>query len=265
MYKSPRKFGFIKYVPNDLWQITKSPFQKKNLLWFSSIVVSSSFLSWQDPALQNGVKHFAKVVHLSPTSSYKTAFGIGDTKIIKIPQSLSAGIYQLGEGGTSMLVAGGLFLYGKIKHDNRSLQTASDLTEAFITMGVATQLLKRSFGRQSPFAATVPGGKWRPFPAFTDYQRHTGNYDAFPSGHLATLMATFTVLCKNYPEKKWIKPLGGVILSLVGFVMVNSNVHWVGDYPLALGIGYLSGKITAERHRHFQVKHKYVQTEEVNY
>jgi hypothetical protein len=31
--------------------------------------------------------------------------------------------------------------------------------------------------------------------------------------------------------------------------MMNTEVHWAGDYPLALAIGYLSGKITTWRHK----------------
>jgi hypothetical protein len=37
----------------------------------------------------------------------------------------------MGEGGTSMYIAAGLFIYGNFKNDYKSLQTASDLTETF--------------------------------------------------------------------------------------------------------------------------------------
>src|SRR6185369_7632344 len=116
--------------------------------------------------------------------------------------------YQIGEGGSSMLLAGGIWIYGKFAKDYRAVATASDLAETFVTMGVTTQILKRISGRESPFVATVQGGRWKPFPSFADFQRNTPLYDAFPSGHLATLTATITVLCHNYPEKKWIKPVG---------------------------------------------------------
>jgi membrane-associated PAP2 superfamily phosphatase len=148
-----------------------------------------------------------------------------------------------------MILAGGLWIYGKIDKNWRAVNTANDLAETFITMGVTTQILKRATGRESPFMATAEGGKWKPFPSFAEYQRNTSAYDAFPSGHLSTLMATITVLAYNYPEKKWIKPVGYALMCLSGWAMMNTEVHWAGDYPLAIAVGYLSGKITTWRHR----------------
>jgi hypothetical protein len=60
-------------------------------------------------------------------------------------------------------------------------------------------------------------------------------------------MATITVIATNYPEIKWIKPVGYSLLGVMAFNMVSSKVHWVSDYPLALLIGYVIGKNAAER------------------
>ncbi len=200
-YAVPQKWGFIKNVPMDLWQMAKDPFKKKNWLNLSIVAGSSALLIWQDQCLLNGAKEWGRKLHINPDVQYKVAFKVGTTKILKLPKNINTAFYQLGEGGTSMLMAGALLAYGKIKHDNRSIQTASDLAETFISMGVATQLVKRAFGRQSPFMSTQSGGRWLPFPSFSNYQKHTPQYDAFPSGHLATLMASVTVLTQNYPEK----------------------------------------------------------------
>lgn len=251
-YDKPVKWGFIKNIPNDLGQIAKTPFQRKNLFNLGIITAATGLLVWQDQPLLNGAKRLGADLHLNPETRYNVLLDVGGTKILKLPKNLNTALYQLGEGGTSMLIAGGLFVYGKIHHDYRSLQTASDLTETFISMGLATQMLKRSFGRQSPFVATRPGGTWTPFPAFSSYQKHTPNYDAFPSGHLATMMATVTVLSLNYPEKRWIKPVGYSLMGLTAFAMMNTEVHWAGDYPLALALGYISGKIIVGRHKKFK-------------
>ena len=61
-------------------------------------------------------------------------------------------------------------------------------------------------------------------------------------------MATVTVLSSNYPEKKWIKPVGYTVMGLTAWAMMNTEVHWISDYPLALALGYLSGKISSSRH-----------------
>lgn len=248
-YEKPRKWAFLKNIPADLGQLAKAPIQRKNMLALGLLAASTGVLVWQDQALLNVAKRLGADLNLTPDTRYAVLFQVGGTKIIKFPKNLNTAFYQLGEGGTSMLIAGGLFVYGKIHHDYRSLQTASDLAETFISMGLATQLLKRSFGRQSPFVATKAGGSWQAFPAFVSYQQNTPNYDSFPSGHLATMMASVTVLSLHYPEKRWIKPLGYSLMGLTAFAMMNTEVHWAGDYPLALALGYLSGKITVNRHK----------------
>ncbi|MEO7767563.1 MAG: phosphatase PAP2 family protein, partial [Ferruginibacter sp.] len=143
----------------------------------------------------------------------------------------------------------GLFIYGKSNQDYRAISTASQLAETFILMGVGTQLLKRISGRQSPSESTVSGGKWKIFPSFKHFQQNTPNYDAFPSGHLATLISTVTVLAENYPEKKWIVPVGYTITGLVGCAMINNKVHWASDYPLALALGYLCARQVVKNNR----------------
>ena len=67
------------------------------------------------------------------------------------------------------------------------------------------------------------------------------------------MMATSsTALAMNYPEKRWIRPAGYGLISLVGFAMINNGVHWAGDYPLALGIGYITAKATVHLNRWIQ-------------
>lgn len=248
-FSRPRLFKQIAYTPSNIWQIAKAPFQKRNLQALAAVAVSTGILIAEDQNIINGVRHFSDQIGLSPNTNYHIAFQVGNAKIIKVPRNLNTALYQLGEGGTSMILAGGMALYGALAKDRRAVSTAVDLTETFVTMGLTTQILKRMTGRESPFVSTKSGGAWRPFPSFKEYQTNTSNYDGFPSGHLSTLMATITVLSYNYPEKKWIKPVGYSIMSLSAWAMMNTEVHWAGDYPLALAIGYLSGRITTMRHR----------------
>lgn len=245
----PKSWSFITNVPDDLWQIAKSPFHKENTRGLIWVAGSTVLLLPLDQAILDGVKKVSSNIHLQAETEYQVVVRSGDTKLLKLPKNINSALYQMGEGGTSMLVAGGLFIYGKIKKDHRALQTASDLAETFITMGLTTQLLKRISGRQSPFMSTQDGGRWHPFPSIHEYQVNTSNYDAFPSGHLATMMATVTVLTTNYPEKIWLKWVGYSLIGLTGWAMINTEVHWISDYPLALALGYISGKITCLRHK----------------
>jgi PAP2 superfamily len=204
-------------------------------------------------SITNGVEKFSSNIHLNAEENYRDILNVKagktDISLFKAPQNINTALYQLGQGFPSLLIGAGLFTYGKIHKDYRALSTANQLAESFILMGVGTQFLKRISGRQAPLATTQPGGAWYFLPPFKAYQNNTPYYDAFPSGHLATLISTVTVLTENYPEKKWIKPVGYSITGLVGYAMINNNVHWAGDYPLAIALGYLCAKQVVKHNR----------------
>ena len=248
-FTKPKLFKTLGDIPSNMFGIVKTPFKGDN--WIATVAMAQGtlVLVTQDQYFTNWVKKESTKIGLDPLTKYKDIVSIGGVRIIKVPTNLNSALYQLGEGGTSMVLAGGLWIYSKINDDWRAQQTAYDLGETFVSMGLTTQILKRISGRQSPFVASRPGGLWHPLPAFSDYQAHTPYYDAYPSGHLSTMMATVTVLKENYPEKKWIGPLGYSLISLTGWAMINTEVHWLSDYPLALAIGYLSGKLTTMKHR----------------
>ena len=149
-----------------------------------------------------------------------------------------------------MLIAAGFFITGEIKKDNRALQTANQLVEAFIALGGSTQLLKYATGRENPSDATAHGGRWRPFPSWSNFQNNKTKYDAFPSGHLATFVSTVAIISENYPEIKWVKPVGYSIAGLIGLSMINNGVHWASDFPLGVALGYGFGKFIS-RKSHF--------------
>lgn len=253
VYSKPKPFSFITNLPKDALGMIKSPFERKSLIGDAVVVGSTAILLLSDEAIIKGVENFSKNIHLSDESIYndvvKIKLGSTDVKILRLPGNLNTALYQMGQGFPGLLVGGGLYVYGKIKKDYRAVSTASQLAESFILMGISTQVIKRITGRQTPYRATVPGGKWQLFPSFSDYQNDTPNFDAFPSGHLATVMSTVTILAENYPEKKYIKPIGYTIIGLVGYSMMNNKVHWASDYPLALALGYVSAKQVVKHNR----------------
>ena len=258
IFKNPRPFSFITQVPKTLAMSAKLTFRKESLPAVSAIVASTILLISYDQKIANSVQQFGSYIHLDGTRKYGASvnFNLGKTKvtIYDVPRNLNSAIYSMGEGLTSAVLSGCLFTAGKIKHDYRLIQTGSQIMQAQLAVGLLTQTIKRITGRESPFRATEAGGEWRPLPGFSAYQSGTSHYDAFPSGHLASMMATVTVLAMNYPEKRWIRPTGYGLISLVGFAMINNGVHWAGDYPLALGIGYITAKATVHLNRWIQYK-----------
>ena len=162
-----------------------------------------------------------------------------------IPPNVTSGVYLVGNGTTPILLSMGFATYGLIKNDYRSLNTASGLIESLAVSGVFSQTIKRVSGRQSPAPALAdgyPGGDWNPFPSFSAFAKHTPNYDAFPSGHMMTATSALYVIMGNYPEVKWIKPVGFTLIGVLGFEMIQANVHWASDYPIAMVMGYIIGK-----------------------
>ncbi len=252
-YPKPKSFSFLTNIPGDLLQTVEAPFQKQNLKADIGIAGLTALLLHFDQPIMNVVGKTSQHIRLKSVIEFDQ-LTVHNKSIFKWPDNLNSGFYQLGEGSTTMLIAGGFYLYGKISHNNRALQTASDLTEAFLSMGITIQALKRITGRQAPYRATIPGGMWHFFPSFSKYQRNTTNYDAFPSGHLATMMATVTVLARDYPEVKWIKPVGYILTGLTGWSMMNNKVHWASDFPLGLAIGYISGRIATQHRKKEQSK-----------
>lgn len=246
--KRSGRFNFITNVPNDLWQLTKSPFKKKSIPALAVLAGSTALMIHYDQSITNATKNFSVRNNIDTNTSYKIFFRAGSLRM-RLPKNLTSSLYMMGEGWVGLALGGGIWLSGKINSNDRAKQTASDLLEGFISTAIAAQFIKRTTGRESPFAATVPGGKWQPFPSFKEYQKNTPTYDAFPSGHLTTMMAYTTILADNYPEKKWIRPLGYLLMSLTGYAMINTEVHWISDYPLALAIGYVQGKIITARHK----------------
>ncbi len=254
-YEKPKTFGFITNFPKDMGVLFTTPFKKESLTPLAIIAGSTALLLLADQHITNGVQHFSNHIGFERASRFKTGLTLAGMGIYQVPQNLNSAIYSLGEGLPSLVISAGLLTYGKITKDYRSVSTASQLVESFLLMGITTQFLKRITGRESPSAATASGGRWQFFPNPKTYQHAVSAHDAFPSGHLATLMSTVTILSGNYPEKQWIKPVGYSVTSLVGLAMINNGVHWAGDYPLALGLGYLTAKITLKANQLFAVKH----------
>ena len=248
-YDKPQAFQFLKNVPKDLASYCAGTFQKKNVLKIGAMAAMTALLVAYDQPIYEGTTKLGRRWNISrkdETKTYISAFGI---PVFRGPSDFGSTLYFIGDGWTHMTIAVSFLGYGLVAGDNRALQTASQLAEGMLTTGLSTQFLKHITGRESPVVADAPGGVWRVFPNQRDYHKHVSNYDAFPSGHLATAMMTVTVIAENYPERKYIRPLGYCLLTLLSFQMMNNGVHWASDYPLALAMGYSMGKIAVKRGR----------------
>lgn len=244
-YQKPKFFDMFKYVPRDIADFGKFIVQKENLIWTGSAIgATAAIVPFDQQLLDESIK-FGSNFNFDGGHSYSN---IGPFRVI--PNDIHSAVYYVGNGGTTLLLSGAFYALGAIGKDYRALNTSSELMEVLLSMGIITQTIKRISGRQSPGPAIDsgnPGGHWTLFPNFKAYQTVTANYDAMPSGHVATFMATITVIATNYPEIKWLKPVAYTLMGIMAFEMMSSKVHWASDYPLALLIGYGIGKAAANR------------------
>ena len=247
----PKFFDFLTHIPKDGAGYVKQSFQKKNLYKVGIVAASTALLIIFDQRITDGVQKFGRQNGISGAESYNNILTVKlfgkPTVLGKWPLNINTAFYDLGQGSSVVYMAAGFFILGKIKHDNLALQTASQLIESFLALGAGTQILKYSTGRENPTDISTPGGRWRPFPSLASFQNNKPKYDAFPSGHLATFVSAVTIISTNYPNKKWIAPVGYTIAGLLGCAMLNNGVHWAGDYPLGFALGYGYGKFIAKK------------------
>ncbi|MCX6150786.1 MAG: phosphatase PAP2 family protein [Ignavibacteriales bacterium] len=222
----PKWYEMITNVPDDWWRFTKDQFNEPNYPLYILLAGATTALIINDDY----------------------TFKISDKfyKQSQFTRNFSDWFKEIGDGRTQFGLAAGFAAFGFISDDHRALKTASQIVEAVLAAGSVVQLIKHVTGRESPFVASSSTGKWRFFPNQIEYHKHVPVYDAFPSGHIATSVATFVVIIENYPEyKSWTIHASYALSALICFGMVNSGIHWYSDYPLGIAIGYAFGKLIA--------------------
>lgn len=247
----------LKFVPNIFRNIVSVPsviFRKENVWPIIGVVASTGILIYYDQPLVDGAQRFGRYIGLgTDNNTYNLS---PSSKIpLYVPTSLPAALYYIGDGITELSINAGFYIYGYMTNDIRAIRTASELTEGIAVAGIYIQAIKHISGRETPMRASQPGGVWRPLP-LADYHNSVPKYDAFASGHLITAMVTTTIISMNYPEYKWIKPIAYTLIAINGYQMMNNGVHWMGDYPLALGLGYVIGKIAVNNGRNIVLREK---------
>ena len=246
LYGKPRLFDFVTYLPKDFVGTIKDCGKKENIIALSGAAIATVvLLSYDQQALYESRKLGEKIGLKESVTDSK----IGDISVM-VPSDITTSIYLTGSKMTPLVLGVGFAAYGLINNDYRSMHTASGLVESLIVTGVFSQTFKRISGRQEPHKALETGnkgGKWSPFPGLDAYEDDPTSYSSFSSGHIMTATAALYVITENYPEYKWIKPLGFTVIALLGFQMAQSNLHWYSDYPLSLVMGYIIGKNIANR------------------
>ncbi len=240
VYEKPRISDLYRKIPRNVANVATDVVSKNIYPYSLASLGLTAALIPLDPMLTREGRKLGERVGFHEDHTYNN---LGPLKIL--PGDAGSFFYFMGNGTTFILIGSGLAAYGLIKNDYRAISTSMQLVQSILLSGVYSQTLKRISGRESPFITARNGREhshWTFMPSFSAYQENTSSYDAMPSGHLMTGVAAWVVLADNYPEKKWIKPLGISLMAMMSFEMVQSGVHWTSDYPIALLLGYLIGK-----------------------
>ena len=212
-------------IPGDIWRWGGESLRVENIPMIAGIaVVTTALVLTDDVTLAPLKKEYESSPRFHQLSDWSVF--VGDGK------------FQFG-------IAGLFAAYGFIAADQRAIRTASQTVEVILSCGAVVQLLKHLTGRESPFVATTPTGRWRLLPNQAEYAKHVPHYDAYPSGHVATALATLTVIAENYPEVPAIRYLGYPVIGMLAVGMVASGIHWWSDYPLSIALGYGFGRIVS--------------------
>ncbi len=221
-------FDMFTNLPTDWYNWSKQTFTTDNIPLITALGVMTAAMVVSDYELwQPAKKIYAKS---------------------KFVRDVSDRFVDVGDGKFQFGLAIGFGLYGAIFSDKLALRTASQVTEVILACGTVVQILKHVTGRESPFTATTRTGNWTLFPNQIEYHKRVPHFDAFPSGHIATAMATMIVISENYPKQKWIKYIGYPAVALVGVGLTTTSIHWVSDFPLGLALGYSFGMLVAHRY-----------------
>jgi membrane-associated phospholipid phosphatase len=246
-FERPSAFGFLLDVPRDIGGLARDSVRVENLPWTAGVVAATAGLIVLDQDLSRGAHRFGRWAGIS--SEGETA-KLTSWFPLPYPTDVGSGMYYIGDGMVPVLVTVGMLGYGLVSQDTRALRATSHLAEGLVGVAIVAQTIKHVSGRQSPSRSTEDGGRWRPLTNPVDYHKNVPAFDAFPSGHMATAMVTVTVLAEDYPEYRgWVLGIGYTLMGALGFQMMNNDVHWASDYPLALAVGYGLGKRAASRGR----------------
>jgi len=168
-------------APSTLAQITAFPVQDS----------SCSSHTWTYVGIGGAVLLTAVMMHYDQKIYNELYTWKTNTKIVG---KISPVITNLGDGSFSFGLFGGFVGYGLIFKNEKACEVGKIGLESFLLTGVTVQLLKHLCGRERPSAATREGGVWHgPFSYLREPKKGKGisSFDAFPSGHTATVFACY--------------------------------------------------------------------------
>jgi hypothetical protein len=240
-YEPVTGWGWLTSSPGNVYDFVDQSFSMDNMDNLLYVSLSTAVLVYYDQSIATGLQEFGREQGISTTTSF-------DADVTAFPKDFGEFMYFIGDGRIPLMTSAFLAAYGATSDDVRAVSTSSQLLEMFVSVGMVVQGVKISTGRQTPNHATQAGGVWNGPTNPVDYWENKAQYDAVPSGHMATAVGMLTIMAENYREYRTeIYSYGSIFMGMLAFQMVNNGVHWAGDYPLAIALGYGMGNIIYDR------------------
>ena len=131
-------------------------------------------------------------------------------------------------------LAGGLYLWGQMDHDDHRRETGFLAAEAAADSFAVVYSLKYTFGRERPLTDNYKGNFWK-------------GDDGFPSEHAAAAWSIASVVAHEYP---------GILTEFMAYGMASAvsvsrltaKQHFPTDVLIGSAIGWLSGQIVYRQH-----------------
>lgn len=226
-HSSVKWYSMFTDVPLDCYNFGKEIFKSSNIPTVVGLTALTGFFIYTDGSTAH---QFHRYYRESPKF-----------------RDLNDGVAFLGDGRFHFILAAAMGATGFFVDNSQMLRCATQLVEAELATGLTVQILKHITGKESPQAASAPRGRYRFFPSIKQYHENQQKYYSFPSGHVSTTMAAVTVIAENFPDQHWIRPVGYAAVGLIGISLVNKGWHWYSDFPLAVAIGYVFGKVISHK------------------
>ncbi|MDP3914870.1 MAG: phosphatase PAP2 family protein [Bacteroidota bacterium] len=138
----------------------------------------------------------------------------------------------------SILLMSGIFTYGILAKNKRSVSTALLALESFALASLVTRIPKTLAGRQRP-------DNWQGDGPYTFKGPFNGT--SFPSGHTTASFAVASVIATQYRDIKWIPVAAYSVASLAGISRIYDNKHWLSDVVAGAVIGTVVGNFVSHR------------------
>ena len=149
---------------------------------------------------------------------------------------------QLGEGGTAAIFLGGGYLLSRWRGNNRMARATSLSSEALLTAGIWSVILKPLTRRTRPSA----DGTGEFFATEVGPDQSTRS---FPSGHAMGAFAVATVFADEYRDKKWVRWVAYGGAGLIAWSRVARGRHFPSDVVFGALLGNSFGRMVAARDR----------------